>query len=262
MPQSENHPTTWRRNQIEAALWRFTATAHHWGVDQHNLVDQIPSRFRARIKKLLNLDRHPELRPWKESGPDLWAFYDDDATGTGSQEEFSTEAAFILGVGLDLLAQGIKPSEIVFALRHTRGKLEQLFHEIHSTEGLRAPVSFGDRQRRFWDEETSAAAPLYLSNKTRPVEDNSIWVLFRRVEAQEAFPGFERQTQDYPTPLFLKPEILYGLEELKEHLFKRRSEYRHLTLIEVADLALTLPTYLQEAPVRRRGRPPKSPATQ
>ena len=112
---------------MEDALWRFAVTARDWGSDQNEFASKVPAVFRSRVKKLLDMDRIPELRPWKLAGKDQWAFYDGAGDGSGSDQTFRTEHVFVMGVGLDLLSQGLKPSEIVFVLRHIRAELECLF---------------------------------------------------------------------------------------------------------------------------------------
>ncbi len=117
---------------MEDALWRFAVTARYWGEDPNKSALQVPAVFRSRVKKLLNMDRIPEFRPWKDAGKDQWAFYDGPGEGPGSDDTYRTEHVFVMGVGLDLLSEGLKPSEIVFVLRHVREKLERAYRQIQA----------------------------------------------------------------------------------------------------------------------------------
>ena len=101
-----NTKPQWKRTQIEAALWRYVVTARNWGADFDGLTANIPTVFRSRIKKLLNMDRIPALTPWGQPKDDKWAFYDSPGEGLGSEDRFSTEHAFLIGIALDLVNEG------------------------------------------------------------------------------------------------------------------------------------------------------------
>jgi len=244
----------WRRNQVEAALWRYALTGPNWGADWNRLAPRIPSVFRSRVKKLLNLDRIPGLTPWGQEDETIWAFYDGPGEGVGSEDRFSTHHAFLLGIGLDLVNEGLKQSEVVYFLRHARGKLEAAFEQIHKRPGAIAPVSGSDRQLHRFKEDGSSS-PIWLDRHHHPLSDRTVWLVIRRQEAKEVYPRFEKLTRGRDIPLFLEPEFYFGLEAVKECVFKQLPAFRHLLLVEIADLALTLPRYLEEATVVGRGRP-------
>ena len=247
------HERVWHRNQLETALWRHAVTFRHWGADPDGLVSRIPSIFRSRIKKMLNLDRIPEMTPWEDLG-DQWAFYDDSAEGTGSEERFSVVHVFLMGTALNLLDIGLKQSEVIFFLKHLRPDLEVAFEEVHRRHGSTPPVSESGRQKRF-AKHFPDAEPLWPDPNKEPQADFTVWMLVRRSENQEAYPGFQRKIGEREIPLFMEPKICFGLEAVKSEVFSHLSQYPHVVMVELADLALTVPKYLAEAPVIGRGRP-------
>jgi len=243
---------------VEAALWRYTATQRHWGHDTDGIGSRVPKIFKSRIKKLLDLDRVPGLVPWFEPDPGLQAFFDGRRdTGTRSDDLFSTGQAFLMGIGLDLINEGIKQPEVVFFLRHTRDTILAAFEQIHERPGARAPVSGGDRQLRHFENE-DASEPIWLRGLRTAYSDSTAWMLVRRREDKEAYPLFLKATKGKRIPFFVEPEFYFGLEAVKKAIFDHLPAFRHVILIELADLALTLPRYLAEAVGVRRGRPPVS----
>jgi len=249
----------WRRSHAEAALWRYIATQREWGHDRDDLASDIPQVFRSRIKKLLNMDRIPGLVPWFEPDQDLWAFFDGpkEAKARRSEDLFRTGDVFLMGIGLDLINVGIKQPEVVFFLRHTREVLLAAFDQLHNRPGARAPVSEGDRQLRLFEDDGSSE-PISLGRTNASYSDSTAWMLVRRREDREAYPLFLKATRGKKIPFFVEPEFYFGLEEVKKAIFNHLPAFRNVILIEIADLALTLPRYLSEAVVVRRGRPPRS----
>lgn len=237
-------------------MWRFSATHHSWGYDRDGRSSTIPRVFRSRIKKLLNMDRIPGLVPWFEDNADLWAFFDGPKSGRGSTSDdlFSTHHVFLMGIGLDLINEGIKQPEVVFFLRHKRELFLEALRQIHDRPGARAPVSGADRQRRLFEDD-GASEPIWFGGKKHAYSDPTAWLLVRRREDKEVYPLFVKATQGKKIPFFVEPELHFGLEAVKDALFTHLAAFRHMILIEIADLALTLPRYLSETVVVRRGRP-------
>lgn len=244
----------WTRSQVEHALWRHIVTHKDWGTDPNKLVDRMPQVFRSRVKKLLNLDRIPDMTPWPDLLKDIWAFYDGPPQGTGSEERFSTVHVFVLGIALDLLNVGLKQSEVIFFVKHAREFLEKALIEIHNETDWIAPVHRTTRQLSLHRDHPKSS-PIFLEQKSQPFADFTAWMIVQRIENQEIFPLLKEKKRDPNSPLFMNPEFIVGLEGLKERLFRRGSSYRHGIFIELADSALTLPEYLAEAPTVRRGRP-------
>ncbi|MCC7146100.1 MAG: hypothetical protein IT443_06610 [Phycisphaeraceae bacterium] len=246
------NPRVWRRNQMEAALWRYAVTLRHWGGDPDHLAGRVPQVFRSRIKKMLNMDRDASLTPWKDLD-DKWAFYDQPGAGTGSEERFSNVHVFMMSLALDLLDIGLKQSEVIFFLKHTRPALQAAYDQIHRRTGCIAPVSGSSRQRRLARHYT-ASEPIRLGSDTAQMADFTAWLVIRREENEKAYPGFRRKVGKVDIPLFMKPKLFFGLEAVKEEIFLHLSGYPHAMVIEIADRALTLEQYLAYTPAIGRGR--------
>lgn len=238
---------------MEIALWRHAVTFRHWGADSDNLVSRIPAVFKSRIKKMLNLDRIPGMTPWEDMD-DRWAFYDDPGKGTGREDRFSTSHVFLMGIALGLLDIGLKQSEVIFFLKHMRSTLQGAFDQIHKRAGAIPPVSDTGRNRRF-AKHYPVAKPVWLGPDKMPQADFTAWMLVRRAENREAYPGFQQKIGRREIPLFMEPSIIFGLEEVKSEVFSHLNQYPHAVMVELADLALTVPRYLSEAPAVSRGRP-------
>ena len=255
-----HHTGVWRRNQLVAALWHYLATARDWGGDQHGLAESVPRVFRSRVKKMLDLDRLPHLLPWEENQlpPDQWAFYDQAGEGTGSEERFSTVHAFNMGLALQMLNIGLKQSEVIFVLKWARPDLEAVFKKIHAQPGALAPVS-DTRRQSHEHKHYPSSKPIWLEDKKSPEADFTVWMLLQRVETKELHPSSgERATEGQAPPMFMAPEFCFGLEAVKTYVFKHLNDFPHLVLLELADLALTLPRELAQAPAIGRGRPGKA----
>ncbi len=252
----DHHRRLWRRNQMEAALWRYVVTYKNWGGDWEGRAASIPSVFRSRIKKMLNIDRIPEMTPSAGFPEDRWVFYDEPGEGTGSEDRFSAVHAFLMAVALDLLNIGLKQSEVMFFLKHTRPMLEGAFDRIHRRPGAIAPVTGSGRQRRF-AKHYRGVKPIWIDRERAPLADFTVWMVVRRFETKELYPQFEEKTKGKTIPFFLEPKICFGIEAVKQEVFTHLNGYRHPVTVELADSALTIPQYLAEAPSIGRGRPPR-----
>ena len=231
---ANQHLLQWRRNQMADAIWRYTVTAPHWGSDPNHLADRVPQVFQSRIKKMLNLDRIPDMTPW-EGLEDTWVFYDEPGQGVGSEELFSTFHAFMMSMAIELLNIGLKQSEVIFFLKHTKPVLHKQFSRIYRRSNKKAPVS--------------------NSNRSPQGIRRTVWMTVRRVETQEAHPGFQKKIGEKKIPLFMEPKFFEGFDAVAKEFSMHLSLYRHAILIEIADPALMLPAYLAATPVVRRGRP-------
>lgn len=222
----------WQRNQMTEALWRYAVTAPHWGSDPNRLADQVPKVFQSRVKKMLNLDRIPGMTPW-DGLDETWAFYEEPGQGVGREELFSTFHVFMMSLAIELLNIGIKQSEAIFFLKHMKPTLLKQFRGI---------------------QKTIDTAPVSGSNRSPQSIQRFVWMVVRRLESQEAHPGFMKKIGEKRVPLFMEPEFFEGFDAVAERFAKQLSVHRHAILIEIADPALALPGYLSQAPVVRRGR--------
>lgn len=242
----------WKRSQVIAALWRYQATTPHWGADQHAPAI-VPRTFASRVQKLLDLDRQPNIMPWADPVEGEWAFFDGPGGGPGVEECFTLDHAWLLGIALELVNQGLKQSEIVFLIRKTRYHLEAILHRIRGRPVRHSPIRSTAAQRELFSDG-QGAAPIYVRPDRTPLADWSCWLLLRRREATEVYPRLEATRRGKHIPLYFPPEAADGLEALKERLFTHRNGFTSVILVEVAELAIQLPEYLAAAPEIRRGR--------
>ena len=80
-------------------------------------------------------------------------------------------------------------------------------------------------------------------------------MIVRRFETKEVYDGRDTNHKARKLPLFLEPKFFFGLEAVKEDLFLHVNDHRYCVLVELADLAKTLPGYLAASPTIGRGRP-------
>jgi hypothetical protein len=106
----------YKRNQVEEAIARiFDPNCR-----------EPPSELRTRIKRLLELDRS-QGRKVRSKDPEEgnFAFFSEEAPGTGVDISFSEYEAFALINGLRLMNHGWPQSFAVSILRHVRRDLER-----------------------------------------------------------------------------------------------------------------------------------------
>lgn len=254
---SELSTPKYRRGQLDPVLWKYLSSSRKWGAIGPEGPDAIPSRFRSRIKKLLNLDRVPGMVSWTDFPDDRWAFYDEEAEGTGSEERFSALHGFLLAVALDMVHLGLKQPDVVFILKSIRPWLEDVLLEIHDTPGVYAPVSDTARRPRSF-EANSSLQPIRLKGKKIALEDASVWMILRRHGIEELDPRRVKPGNEKTAPIYESPDIAFGLEALKRELFTHLADSRQVMLVELADAAITIPRLLEAEPEVGRGRPKSS----
>jgi len=243
----------YRRGQLDPVLWKYLASTG-WGSSAPDLSGAIPSRFRSRVKKLLNLDRVPGMVSWLDFPEDRSAFYDGPAEGTGSEERFSALHGFLLAIGLDLVNLGLKQPDAVFILKHIRKPLERVFRRIHNEHDRYAPLSDTQRQPRPF-EETSKLPPISLKASSGDIEDATVWMILRRHGIEELHPRLAKPGNQKTAPIYEAPDIAFGLEAAKRELFTHLADSRQIMLVELAEAAITIPRLLEAEPEVGRGRP-------
>jgi hypothetical protein len=126
-----------KRNQVEEAISRTLREP-----------SRRPSpKLRARLKRLLDLDRDPKHRP-RTGNPDKpnYAFYSSAAPGRGFEIMFSDYEAFALVIGLRLLEHGWPQSFVVNTLRRIRHDLEAKYTKILQADPSSLPDPDAVRQ--------------------------------------------------------------------------------------------------------------------
>lgn len=110
----------YKRNQInEVLVWAIRAT--------HSRLDD--GAILLRVKRLLDNDRKNKPLPGGTTPP-VYAFFDDDAAGSGRDVTFSAYSAFALLIAFRLMSCGLTQGRAVFALRYFRESLEREHQRI------------------------------------------------------------------------------------------------------------------------------------
>jgi len=223
-------PLTYRRNQLEWALWQLFAL--------NTPAADSPLVFRNRIKRLLDLDR--DLGPKDELGFG-YAYFDDEGPGLGAEVEYSLYCAFAVALGLDLLDAGFKQSEVVAICRACRTELESYFKLALK----KPPVPAEDvlaKDRR--------GCPTYQRNGV-DYADCWIFMVMQKIGLTESLPGdAEAQKEDQ----LLVPQFFRGRAKLHKELDSMPSHYRKAFVIEIAEIAVLVTSHLEQAPLIKRGR--------
>ncbi|MBT5240111.1 MAG: hypothetical protein HOL61_05970 [Rhodospirillaceae bacterium] len=235
MIDSPANQVTFKRNQMESALWQCLT-------DGGNENIQPSRRFQTRTKRLIDLDRVSPLDDGSDKLPPAYAFIDSPPQGKGTETSFTSFNGFMLGIGLDLLDCGYKQSEIVFLLRHIRPGLEKVYHEI-----LRTPPS--PRQKVL--AKHHPGHPSYLENGTR-YADLRVYLLIERVELSNVYTQPKNPTPAHPE--IPAPVVCYGITQLHDELHKMNYDYRKVLVMEIAEMAVLLLDALQNTPPIHRGR--------
>ena len=107
---------SYKRNQIEEAISRVFAPNF----------ERPGAELRARIKRLLELDRALGRKPRSQDEEEAnFAFFSDEAPGTGSEIWFSDYEAFALLSGLRIMEHGWPQGFAVSVMRRLRPDLEK-----------------------------------------------------------------------------------------------------------------------------------------
>ena len=210
----------YKRNQIEEAIARL--------FDPKSEV--VPVDLRTRIKRLFELDRFLG-RSVRSKDPELanYAFFSDDAPGTGADISFSEYDAFALLNGLRLMAHGWPQGFAVSIMRMIRAELENEHARI-----------LKQNPDELFDERA-------IRKKARPGDiavDNIDPVFLTLVSKTQ---GAREGTQIAPTP-----GVCRGALRVSE--FARAVGASSMSLFEVATLAHQLHVELRRTEPRRRGR--------
>jgi hypothetical protein len=214
--------TTYRRGQVEWALWRFFTLSRP-------APKEPPKVFLTRIKRLLEADRMDKVPAGHDYEPDSdFAFSSSKTEGQGVDATFSAFDAFCLALALDLLDVGLKPSETVFLLRYLGASLAVKFKTI-----LQDPPP-----------------PI----RQRPAKDKRVFWVIQKVELTEIYDQAQPRRKGQKTPIFLEPKFCHGAEDLLKELDQMNWTYRKTLVVEIAYLADNLTQLLAKAPLKKRGR--------
>jgi hypothetical protein len=211
---------SYKRNQIEEAIARVVVP---------NCKD-VPSELRTRIKRLLELDRSMG-RKGRSKDPEEanFAFFSEEAPGTGADISFSEYEAFALLNGLRMMDHGWPQSVAVSIMRRVRPDLEREHarilrqdpHKLFDDEAVLASARHGDIA-------ADNADPVYLT------------------VASKAHPALEQGQRA------LWPAVCRGYESVGK--FRRQVGASSLTMFELVTLTHNLHTQLMKTAPTLRGR--------
>ena len=143
---------TFKRNQVEEAIFRAIDPA----------AEKPSTDLLNRLKRLLDNDRSLG-RSARSADPEkaTYAFFSQDAAGSGIEVRFQEYEAFALLIGWRFLEHGFPQQKAVFALRRMRRPLEQEHARIMQLD----PNALFDQQQI---RDAARPGQLYLNN-TAPV---------------------------------------------------------------------------------------------
>ena len=209
---------SYKRNQIEEAIARIFDPSSQ----------KPPSELRTRIKRLLELDRSIGRKVRSKDPEEAnFAFFSEEAPGTGADILFSEYEAFALLNGLRIMDHGWPQSFAVSMMRRVRVDLES----EHARILQRDPDKPLDRDRireraRPGDIAADNTDPVFLTVASKP--------------------------QPSPDAALLLSAVCRGSDEVSN--FSRDVGASSVTTFEVATLAHQLHSELMKTAPKRRGR--------
>jgi hypothetical protein len=230
---SANSDPIYKRSQVEWALWGLFTQSPPANPDD------IPSVFRTRIKRLIELDQSTH----EKGMPKQLAFVESKVHGQGKDQPYTLFNTFCLAFGLDLLDAGYKQSEIVFLIRHLRPGIRDCFDTV-----LESPPSLRMRQTA----EQRPKSPKYTKDNIE-YADTRVFLHFERVEVKEAFPLIKGKLKA-KQPLIQNPKHFRGLAALTKELDQMNMSYRKALILEISETIIRLQQLLNDAPAIARGR--------
>jgi hypothetical protein len=202
----------YKRNQLEEAIAGIFYPDHQ----------KPPSELRTRIKRLLELDRSlgRKVRS-KDTEEANFAFFSEEAPGTGADISFSEYEAFALLNGLRMMDHGWPQSVAVSIMRRVRRDLEREHARIlrQDPDRLFDWEAIGARARH-GDIAADNTDPVYLTvaSKAQPTSDEGQRALFSAVcQGYESVGKFRRQVGASSVTMF---EIVTLTHSLHTQLMK------------------------------------------
>lgn len=230
--------TTYGRGQLEWALWRCFK-GHAAGA-----AETVPKVFLTRIKRLLEIDRDLDTSTAEMPSEAPYAFAPPPSEQSGDTAYRAVDG-FCLAVALDLVDAGYKQAEVVFLMRYLRAELESLFPDLVAYPSLLS--------RRRTSHKARPELPSY-TEKSKLYADARVFVALQKIEMNEIAPDSHRG--EGAQPLFIAPIYRAGIEALKEALHDLMPNRRSaVTILELTARAQAVATFLEEAPIKQRGRP-------
>jgi hypothetical protein len=210
-----------KRNQIEEAIFALL----------ERRLGEPTAEFRTRVKRLLDTDRALG-RSRRSNDPErsTYAFYSDEAPGSGVEIWFSVYEAFALLLGLQLMAHGWSQSFVVSVMRCVRSGLERSHADLMKQEWRSLTIDEQKRRARPGDWALNVENPVFL-------------VL---VPGLAGAAGTERMLQDWKVCHTVQDTAKFGRDASE-----RRGGW---VVFEIFDVSHALLGRLRSIEPRRRGR--------
>lgn len=230
---------TYKRGQVGWALWKYFTF-------YKEQTDHPPKVFLTRIKRLLELDRSPEVSRTRRERS--FAFINEDTEGQGTDVEYTPFNTACLAMGLELLDVGFKQHEIVFLLQHLRLDLEEHYLKIlkNPPEIRRQKIPAIERPR----------SPIFEEDG-KSFADCRVFTVINKVEFKELVSDQGEKPHKKHHPIFFKPVFCYGITQLHKEfhqMYTRKMTYRKALVLEIAYTVILVKQFLEEAPLIKRGR--------
>lgn len=222
---------TYRRGQAEWALWRY------FTMGSGGAGDGPAPAFKARIKKLLDLDREQAGAPLLVEGR---AFSKDGDHPWRHDAAFEPFDVFCLALALDLVDAGYLQADAVSCLRHARRELLQEFKRI--SKHYPAPA----RARRLAKDHPRL--PAYRDGRNS-IADTQVFMVLAKRTITEAL--LDRRLRS--APVVFEPSFARGRQALLEIMSLSPSK-RSVLVLEFAGAAKLIEAFLERAPRITRAR--------
>lgn len=210
-----------------------------WGLFTNDLpritVEKIPTKFKARIKNLLELDWTKDL-PRNAEG---YAFGSDIPSGSGNDVGYMPRDVFCLAIAMDLVDSSLKPSDVVLFLRYIRKRLVAEYERISEIKpNFEIDLLAKDKPE----------LPSY-SNKGKLYVDFRSFLVVRNLVVKEAF----KLLKGHRDAVFLEPTFCQGLDALHEEQKAFGYHYRKAVVVELSRTVQLINEFLPLAPELKKG---------
>jgi hypothetical protein len=237
-----------KRGQIEEALWALQWTG------RTRSPPPVPSIFRTRIKRLLDLDRMEELPGLEDEDDGTFAFSEEKPGIQGQDMGFSTFDAFAMAIGLELLGGGFKQLDVVALMRSMKSLLRDEFDWIQE---IIQDYGTPDYRGHFWSHKQAPKLPISIVDKEE-FADHRVYTIIRKVELREIYPLLKQKLAKRKTgrlpPIYIEPCFVRGITELQRQLNQAMPfGYRTATFSEISLIAVVIPQELRKTSAAKRG---------
>ncbi|MGU3544274.1 hypothetical protein [Methylobacterium sp. A52T] len=208
----------------------------------------VPSRLAASVRRLLDEDVSQARASQSGQPTSTLAFYDALPLGTGHEVRYTPYRVFNLAVAHELTRFGCKQGEVVELIAVIQDKLRDAYGKAnHSLQ------TWGRTSSTQPDESDLRSSP------SERREQLKIFLVLRRVEAtQHAVQYYGSSVEEGERLNYI--EIFDGPEKLATFLSDDLTGGLFgAFVIELSELAVRITEFIQQAPVRKRGRQPSKP---